>query len=65
MVKSVLEAIKHGEWNYEPERVGEESFLKTQAMPGSDEKLTVLADRVASGLPLWHGGDRTEYNDLD
>ena len=64
-MKSVLEAIKHGEWDYEPESVDEESFLKTQAMPGTGEKLSVLANRVAAGLPLWHGGDRTEYNELD
>lgn len=65
MLKSVLEAIKQGEWNYEPEGVEEHSFLATHAMPGTNEKLTVLAARVEAGLPLWHGHDRTEYDDLD
>jgi hypothetical protein len=63
VVKSVLEAIKQGVWNFEPERVEEQSFDSTRAMPGTDEKLEVLAERVRSGLPLWHGGDRTDYDE--
>lgn len=65
MLKSVLDAIKQGEWSYEPESVDEEQFKSTGAMPGSDEKLSILAARVEAGLPLWHGHDRTEYDDLD
>lgn len=65
MSKSVLEAIKQGEWSYEPESVTEEHFNSTLAMPGTNEKLSVLAARVEAGLPLWHGHDRTEYDDLD
>lgn len=65
MLKSVLEAIKQGEWSYEPESVDEECFSSTHAMPGTNEKLSVLAARVEAGLPLWHGHDRTEYDDLD
>ena len=65
MSKSVLDAIKQGEWNYEPESVDEQHFRATHAMPGSNEKLSVLAARVEAGLPLWHGHDRTEYDDLD
>jgi hypothetical protein len=30
-------------------------------MPGTDEKLEVLAERVRAGLPLWHGNDRTFF----
>ena len=65
MVKSVLEAIKEGRWDYEPAVVEEKRFSATRAMPGTDEKLEILAERVKSGLPLWHGGDRTEYDDAD
>ena len=65
MQKSVLEAIKQGEWTYEPDSVEETEFKSTGAMPGSEEKLSILAARVKAGLPLWHGHDRTEYNDLD
>jgi hypothetical protein len=32
-------------------------------MPGTDEKLEVLAARIRAGLPLWHRGDRTDYDD--
>jgi hypothetical protein len=61
--KSILEAIRDGEWDYEPEQVAETRFNPTGAMPGTREKLSVLADRVRAGLPLWHGCDRTEYDD--
>jgi len=29
----------------------------TEAIPGSPEKVAVLAYRLAEGLPLWHPGD--------
>lgn len=29
----------------------------TQAKPGSEEKVIMLAARYSAGLPLWHGGD--------
>jgi hypothetical protein len=34
-------------------------------MPGTNEKLSVLAARVEAGLPLWNHNDRTEYDDDD
>lgn len=60
--QSVLEAIRSGNWNYEPEEeaAGEE-FDSTSALPGSGKKLKVLADRIESGLPLWHPKDRLTY----
>ncbi len=63
--KSILDAIKEGDWEYEPAEVEENRFHPTGAMPGTREKLGVLADRVQAGLPLWHGHDRTEYDDED
>jgi hypothetical protein len=63
VAKSVLEAIKQGEWDFEPELVEEKRFLATRAMPGTDEKLEILAERVRAGLPLWHGKDRTDYDE--
>ena len=63
MQKSILEAIKQGEWDYEPEQVEEKYFDPTRAMPGTREKLTILAARVQAGLPLWHRKDRTEYDE--
>jgi hypothetical protein len=32
-------------------------------MPGSAEKLDVLAERLRMGLPLWHPRDRRCYDD--
>jgi hypothetical protein len=61
--KSILDAIKDGDWDYEPKEVEENGFHPTGAMPGTQEKLSVLATRVKEGLPLWHGHDRTEYDD--
>ncbi len=60
---SVLDAIKDGLWDFEPKAIEENSFNATGAMPGTSEKLSVLAERVQAGLPLWHGGDRTEYDE--
>ena len=63
MAKSVLEAIKAGFWNFEPESVEEQRFSSTRAMPGTNEKVSVLAARIQAGLPLWHRQDRVEYDD--
>ncbi|BBO35132.1 hypothetical protein PLANPX_4744 [Lacipirellula parvula] len=63
--KSVLEAIKQGQWDFEPESIEEKRFDSTRAMPGTDEKLEVLAERVRAGLPLWHGHDRTDLDDCE
>jgi hypothetical protein len=63
VAKSVLEAIKLGIWDYEPEQIEERRFASTRAMPGTDEKLEVLAQRIRSGLPLWHHADRRDYDD--
>lgn len=61
MPRSVLEAIRDGEWNYEPELQASEGVEATKAMPGTAEKLDVLADRLRQGLPLWHPRDRIDY----
>jgi hypothetical protein len=58
--KSVLEAIKMGLWDYEPPEVDGNKFPPSDAMPGTEEKLRALADRVENGLPLWHFQDRND-----
>jgi hypothetical protein len=60
---SVLDAIKLGEWDFEPENVDETLFDSTAAMPGTHEKLKILAQRVQKGLPLWHSRDRRHYDE--
>jgi hypothetical protein len=58
--KSVLEAIKLGLWEFEPPEVESDYFPATGAMPGTKDKLKVLAERIRSGLPLWHPLDRDD-----
>ena len=41
MPNSVLEAIKLGQWDFEPRKVASSNFSATRALPGSEEKLTV------------------------
>ncbi len=60
MPRSVLEAIKLGLWDFEPPDVEFSKFTASDAMPGTTEKLQVLAERVRRGLPLWHSSDRND-----
>jgi len=61
--KSILEAIKQGVWDFEPEQVEANGYASTGAMPGTDAKLGVLVARAEAGLPLWHDSDRTDCED--
>ena len=63
--RSVLEAIKDGHWDYEPEDTETASYASTKALPGTDAKLQILASRVRRGLPLWHPSDRRSFDDRD
>jgi hypothetical protein len=58
-----LDAIREGNWNFEPAEVDTKDFNATRAIPGTREKVTVLAERVRSGLPLWHEQDRADYEE--
>jgi len=60
--KSVLDAIKEGSWNFEPEDVELDKYSATLAVPGTKEKLDVLAARAKEGLPLWHDCDQADYD---
>jgi hypothetical protein len=40
-----------------------EDFQATSEIPGTTEKVEILASRVEAGLPLWHPGDAT-FDDL-
>ncbi len=65
MSRSLLEAIKQGDWEYEPAGQDAKDLPPTVAMPGSKEKLAILAERLRHGLPLWSESDRRTYNDED
>lgn len=65
MLRNVLDAIREGDWYFEPEGVDPTGFTATSAIPGSKEKVAVMADRASAGLPLWHVSDRPDYDDYD
>ena len=65
MSRSVLEAIKQGDWDFEPSSQQVVNLKATAAMPGTNEKLDVLAERLRQGLPLWHPSDRLSYDDRE
>jgi hypothetical protein len=62
---SVLDAIKDGIWDFEPEEATRSEYDATRALPGTHEKLAILAERVERGLPLWHPSDRQCYDDRE
>ena len=63
VLKNVLDAIREGDWFFEPAEVEPECFQPTSAIPGTQEKLAILAERARSGLPLWHEADRMDYEE--
>lgn len=65
MPSSVLDAIRAGIWDFEPSECANNGFDATEALPGTDEKLEVMARRVRAGLPLWHPKDRRTYDKSD
>ncbi|HEX5471299.1 MAG TPA: hypothetical protein VFW73_05405 [Lacipirellulaceae bacterium] len=63
MFRNVLDAIREGDWFYEPAEIDSKLYQATTAIPGSDEKLEVMAERLRAGLPLWHKSDRPDYEE--
>lgn len=37
--------------------IGVDPLIPTEAKPGSEEKVRMLAARYAAGIPLWHDND--------
>ncbi len=65
MPVSVLDAIRKGQWDFEPEEKDSEDYNSTGALPGSETKIDILATRAKQGLPLWHPEDRRSYDDSE
>lgn len=65
MGSSILDAIRQGHWDYEPQKKQDQDYSSTSALPGSEGKLEILAERIAAGLPLWHPNDRITYDDSE
>lgn len=63
MPKSIIDAVKQGLWDFEPNEVPSDTFEDTTEMPGTKAKLKIMAERVKLGLPLWHPTDRRELDE--
>jgi hypothetical protein len=61
--RSILDAIRLGVWDFEPSAGQPTRDEATKALPGSAEKLNVLADRLKQGLPLWNPADRLTFDE--
>ncbi|GIW93640.1 MAG: hypothetical protein KatS3mg110_1681 [Pirellulaceae bacterium] len=61
--RSVLEAVRLGIWDFDPEQQTPADFPATDALPGTIEKVMVLAQRLEQGLPLWHPKDRKAFDE--
>lgn len=59
--KNVQESIlKNGHDDFYPIQNDREE--PTRALPGTEEKVEVLADRLRRGVPLWHPRDAVDYH---
>jgi len=65
VLNSVIDAIRSGILDFEPVDQKTSEFDETEAMPGTEEKVGILAERIRQGLPLWHPEDRNSYSDED
>jgi hypothetical protein len=65
VARSLIEAIRQGEWDFEPELPASDGVEATEAIPGTREKLKILAERLSNGLPLWHPRDRLNYERMN
>ena len=65
MARSVIDAIKQGDWSFEPASQQAADTKATTAMPGTAEKIDILAQRLAQGEPLFHPRDRLSYDAPD
>ncbi len=63
-MRNVFEAILECGHDEDFIPVETNDFSSTDAPAGSRAKLDVMAERVRSGLPLWHTEDRSDYSGL-
>lgn len=64
MSRNVFDAINETGHDEDFIPLETEQFAPTSAPAGSQQKLDILAQRVALGLPLWHPEDRCDYSGL-
>ena len=64
MPYSILDAVKSGQWDYEPPSVDDRNFQSTRACPARTKNWRILAARLENGLPLWNSKDCRNYADV-
>jgi hypothetical protein len=62
--ETILEAIRMGQFDFEPKAVESDKYSPCVDLPGTPAKLSALAERVRRGLPLWHPADRQDCEDV-
>ncbi len=63
-MRNVFEAILECGHDEDFAPVETDEYYCTDAPAGSRAKIDVLAERVRSGVPLWHPEDRCDYSGL-
>jgi hypothetical protein len=63
-MRNVFEAILEFGHDEDFAPIESDDFQATEAPAGSAEKIAVLAQRIESGVPLWHPEDRGDYSGL-
>ena len=61
---TVLDAVYGPGYGEDFVPTGNDAFHSTDAIPGTMEKLDVMAERIANGQPLFHEGDRESYDEV-
>ena len=65
MANSILEAVKMGLWDFQPHTVDYRELEASDTMPGTREKLDILAEHLRRDSPKWHSDDCLDEDRLD
>ena len=65
MANSILEAVKIGLWDFLPHMVDYDELEASDGMPGTREKLDILAEHLRRDVPIRHFDDFLDDDRLD
>ncbi len=65
MANSILEAVKRGLWDFQPHTVDYNELEASDAMPGTREKLDILAEHLRRDVAILHFNDSLEDDRFD
>ena len=58
MANSILEAVKMRLWDFQPLRIDYSEIEASDNMPGTREKLDILAEHLRRDAVIWDSDDR-------